>query len=272
MNSALYNEGKHYPVPRPILMKIQAKLATSNDKEGIKRGKNILKMGYVTYPMLKRLKNFFDYMHPKKQLGQFELAGGQDMKNFVEQTLQSERERTNISNQNKVMSAPPSAFDNTLNLNQTPRMDMNEDDLPEDKKSRGALTLIINEEGKVLIVKRAPFEESWMPGKFALVGGGIEEGEEPINAAKRETMEETGLILEHFIDEFIILTPPNTVDYVFIAKAPENPQVVLNEEHTEYKWVTLDEIEELDGSTVPMLYECIEIGLNKMQEKSIYSK
>lgn len=270
MNSALYNEGKHYPVPRPILMKIQAKLTTSNDKEGIRRGKNILKMGYVTYPMLKRLKNFFDYMHPKKQLGQFELAGGQDMKNFVEQTLQSERERTNISNQNKVMSAPPSAFDNTLNLNQTPRMGVNEDDLPQDKKSRGALAVIVNEEGKVLIVKRAPFEGSWMPGKHALVGGGIEEGEEPINAARRETMEEARLNLEHFIDEFVILSPPNTVDHVFIARAPENPQVVLNNEHTEYGWYGLDEIDQLDG--VPMLKDCIELALNKMQEKGIYNK
>jgi 8-oxo-dGTP pyrophosphatase MutT (NUDIX family) len=211
-------------------------------------------------------------MHPKKQLDQFEFAGGQQMRDFVEQTLQSERERTNISNQNKVTSAPPSAFDNTLNLNQTPRMGVNEDDLPQDKKSRGALAVIVNEEGKVLIVKRAPFEGSWMPGKHALVGGGIEEGEEPINAARRETMEEARLNLEHFIDEFIILSPPNTVDHVFIAKAPENPHVVLNNEHTEYRWASLDEIKLIENESVPMLVDCVELALNKMQEKGIYNK
>lgn len=272
MNSTLYNEDKHYPVPKAILMKIQAKLTTSNDQEGIRRGKNILKLGYVTYGVLKRLKNFFDYLDLKKQADQFELAGGQEMRNFIEQTLQSERERTNISNQNKVTSAPPSAFDNTLNVNQTPRMDMNENDLPKDKKSRGALTVIIDEEEKVLIVKRAPIKGTWEPNKLALVGGGIEEGEEPIDAAKREAMEETGLNLEYFIDDFYILTPPKTVDYVFIAKAPENPKVILNDEHTEFNWFGLDDLKTLVNESVPMLYECVEIALNKIQEKGIYNK
>lgn len=270
MNSQLYNEGKHYPIPKPILMKIQGKMVASNDSEGLRRAKNLIKMGYCTYPMLKRLKNFFDYLDPKKQISQFELAGGQDMRNFVEKTLQSERTRTSISNQNKVTSAAPSAFDNTLNLNQTPRMNVSETDIPENKKTRGALAVIINEEGKCLIVKRAPFDGSWMPNKHALVGGGIEEGEEPIDAAKRETMEEAGLNLEHFIDSFVILTPPNTIDHVFIAKAPENPQVILNNEHTEYGWYGLDEIDNLDA--VPMLKDCVELALNKIQEKGIYNK
>jgi 8-oxo-dGTP pyrophosphatase MutT (NUDIX family) len=270
MNSQLYKEGKHYPVPKNILMKIQAKMMAAPDSEGRRRAKNLTKMGYVTYPMLKRLKNFFDYLNPKDQMGQFELAGGQEMRNFVEQTLQAERSRTTISNQNKVMSAPPPATDSSLNLNQTPRMDVSETELPEDKKSRGALAVIVNEEGKVLVVKRAPFEGGWMPNKHALVGGGIEEGEEPIDAARREAMEESGLNLNHFVDEFIILSPPSTLDHVFIAKAPENPQVVLNNEHTEYGWYGLDEIEQLD--TVPMLKDCIELALNKLREKSIYNK
>lgn len=270
MNSQLYKEGKHYPIPQNILMKINAKMMSSNDKEGIRRAKNLLKMRYVTYPMLKRLKNFFDYLNPKKQIAQFELAGGLEMKNFVEQTLQSERERTNISKQTNITSTPPSAFDNTLNLNQTPRMDVSETEMPTDSRNRGALAAIVNEEGKVLVVKRAPFEGGWMPNKYALVGGGIEEGEEPIDAARRETMEESGLTLEHFVDSFVILTPPNTIDHVFVAKAPENPQVILNNEHTDFGWYGLDEIDQLD--TVPMLKDCIELALNKLREKSIYSK
>lgn len=268
MNSQLYSEGKHYPIPKTILMKINGKMFNSQDKDGLRRAKNLIKMGYCTYPMLKRLKNFFDYLDAKKQAPQFELAGGEEMKQFVEKTLQSERERTNITNQNKVMSAPPSAMDNTLHINQTPRMDVSETNVV-DKKSRGALSVIINEEGKVLIVKRSPTDK-WMPSKYGLVGGGIEEGEEPIDAARRETMEEVGLKLEHFIDSFNILTPPNTVDYVFVAKAPENPQVKLNNEHTEYGWYKLDEINKLDA--VPMLSDCIELALNKLQEKSIYNK
>lgn len=80
-------------------------------------------------------------------------------------------------------------------------------------------------------------------------------------------MEESGLTLEHFIDEFVILSPPNTVDHVFIAKAPENPQVTLNNEHTEFNWLGLDEIKNLGENAVPMLYDCVELAVSKMNEK-----
>jgi len=270
MNSQLYGEGRHYNIPRDILVRIQSKLFSnqSGGSEGAKRAKNLVKMGYCTYPMLKRLKNFFDYCDPKAQAGQFELAGGEPMRQFVERTLQSERARTNNNNQTNVVSMPPSAFDPTLNLSKTPRMNVNESEV-KGKKPRGAVAVIVNEDGKVLIVKRSP-KGGWMPGKHALVGGGIEQGEEPIDAAKREVMEETGLKLEHFVDSFNILTPPETVDYAFVAKAPEKCDVVLNDEHTEHGWYGLDEIEKLDG--VPMLKDCVELALNKMKEKGIYGK
>lgn len=271
MNSQLYDQDKHYPIPKEILAKIQAKLFTSKgDNEGSKRAKNLLKNGYCTYPVLKRLKNFFDYLDPKTQLAQFELAGGDLMRLFVEKTLQSARKQTQISNQNKHLSAPPSAMDNTLHgASGDVNMDLSEAEVKNHTK-RGALAVVINEENKALIVRRAPFEGSWMPNKHALVGGGIENGEEPIDAAKREVNEESGLVLDHFVDSFNIVSPPNTVDYVFIAKAPENQEVKLNEEHTEHGWYSLDEIKDLDG--VPMLYECVELALNKLNEKSIYSK
>jgi dATP pyrophosphohydrolase len=271
MNSQLYNQDKHYTIPKEILAKIQSKLFTAKgEDEGTKRAKNLLKNGYCTYPILKRLKNFFDYLDPKTQQSQFELAGGELMRQFVERTLQSEREQTKISNQNKVTSAPPSAMDNTLRgASGDVNMDLSESEV-KDRKKRGALAVIVNEDNKVLIVKRAPFKGSWMPNKHALVGGGIEEGEEPIDAAKREIWEESGLKMEHFIDSFNIVSPPNTVDYVFIGKAPENQEVKLNEEHTEYNWLSLDELKDYD--CVPMLYECIELALNKLNRKSIYSK
>lgn len=271
MNSQLYNQDKQHPIPKEILAKIQAKLYTSQgDNEGIKRAKNLLKNGTCSYPVLKRLKNFFDYLDPQTQSAQFELAGGNDMRQFVERTLQSEREQTKQSNQNKQTFAAPSAMDNTLRgASGDVNMDLSEAEV-KDRKKRGVLAVIVNEEKKTLIVKRAHFKGSWMPDKFGFVGGGIEKGEEPIDAVKREIWEESGLKIDHFIDSFNIVSPPNTVDYVFIAKAPENQEVKLNEEHTEHNWYSLDEIKDLDS--VPMLYECIELALNKMKEKSIYNK
>lgn len=271
MNSQLYDQNKQYPIPKEILVRIQAKLFSAGDENsGTKRAKNLVKTGYLTYPTLKRLKNFFDYLDPNTQHQQYELAGGQPMKNFVEKTLQSERSRTDSTNQTNTTFMPPSAMDNTLHgASGDVRLDLSEAEV-KDRKKRGALAIIINEENKVLIVRRAPFEGSWMPNKHALVGGGIEEGEEPIEAAKRETREEAGLQLEHFVDSFNIISPPNTVDYVFIAKAPKNQEVKLNEEHTEFGWYSLAEIAKLDA--VPMLTECVELALNKLKEKSIYNK
>lgn len=55
-----------------------------------------------------------------------------------------------------------------------------------------ALVFLVNLEGKVLAQHRtddAPVE----PGKWTIPGGGIEPGEEPIEAAHRELLEETGL-------------------------------------------------------------------------------
>ncbi len=271
MNSQLQAQDKQYPIPRNILTRIQAKMfSAGGDTDGIKRAKNLLKTKYLTYETLKRLKNFFDYTNPHEHAIKFELAGGNEMKTFVEKTLQSERSGAAMSKQTNTTSMPHSAFDNTLHgASGDVNMDISESEA-KGKKSRGALTVIVNEENKVLIVKRAPFKGSWMPDKHALVGGGIEAGEEPIEAAKREAMEESGLQLEHFVDSFKIMTPPNTVDHVFVAKAPKDQKVKLNEEHTEFGWYSLEEIAKLDS--VPKLAECVELALNKLNEKSIYNK
>lgn len=258
-------------IPNGILIAINAKFVASTPQTpGYQRGKGMLKNRTLSYESLKRLKNFFDYCDPATQKDEFDFAGGQAMRNFVEQTLQSGREQSKIADQNRVVSAAPSAMDNTLHGSSGDvNMDLSEAQV-KDKKPRGALAVIVNEDNKVLIVKRAPFKGSWMPNKFALVGGGIEKGEEPIDTAKREAIEESGLTLDHFIDSFNIISPPNIVDYVFIAKAPKNQEVKLNEEHTEFKWVSLNEIAKLDS--VPMLAECIELALNKLKEKGIYKK
>lgn len=274
MNNQLQHKFDVQPVviPSDILNVIHTKLMTSNPQtQGYQRGKDMIKNRTLNYGTLKRLKNFFDYCDPNVQGEQFELAGGQAMRNFVEKTLQSGRAETEISRQNKSVSMPPGAMDNTLNAGDgSVRMDVSESET-KDKKARGALAIIVNEDNKILIVKRTPFEGSWMPNKHAVVGGKIEEGEEPIDAAKREAFEESGLKLEHFVDSFNIVSEGNKIDYVYIAKAPKDQVIKLNEEHTEHGWYSLEEIAGLDS--VPMLAEFIELALQKLNKKnSIYNK
>ncbi|RXJ71713.1 hypothetical protein CS022_19890 [Veronia nyctiphanis] len=55
---------------------------------------------------------------------------------------------------------------------------------------RGAVCLVGDEQGRVLMVK------DYLSGRYALPGGGIDDGESPENAALRELFEETGLRAE----------------------------------------------------------------------------
>lgn len=273
MNNALKQQehnGKVYPLPPQLLQAINAKVISANPaSKGYKRAKNLRNTRSVNYSTLKGLKNFFDYFNAQTQQEEYNLIGGDLMRNFVEATLNSERSQTSISKEVNNTSMPVSAMDNTLHLQGDVKMDINESEI-ENPVHRGAVAVILKEDGSALIVKRAPFRNSWMPGKFGLPGGKIDKGEEPIEAAKREIREEAGLVIEHFVDTFNVVTPPNKVDHVFVAKAPQNQEVKLNEEHTEFNWVGLNELDKYDG--VPLLKECIELALDKLQKKTIYSK
>jgi len=97
---------------------------------------------------------------------------------------------------------------------------------------------------EVLLMRRAG---STLTGEWCQVAGGIEHGESAWQAALREAEEETGLALEtlysaDLCEQFyepardaITLTP------VFVAYAPSDCLVRLNDEHSEFRWLTFDE-------------------------------
>lgn len=99
MNSKLY--GNTYKIPESILSNIRIKVYnTDGNASGIKRAKNLIKTGHCTYQQLKRMKNFFDNYNGENKL-QYELAGGDEMKKFVNKTLVNERQRTHKSDEIK---------------------------------------------------------------------------------------------------------------------------------------------------------------------------
>lgn len=59
----------------------------------------------------------------------------------------------------------------------------------------GALTIIEDAEGRILLQLRDLKDGIYWPGKWGLVGGGIEGGEDIMTAALREIEEEVGLKL-----------------------------------------------------------------------------
>ena len=88
------------------------------------------------------------------------------------------------------------------------------------------------------------------PGKLGVPAGKLEIGETPEQAAKRELLEETGILVEssdiHGVGSLYIRKPQ--IDYVyhlFQISCKTKPRVRLSSEHSNYLWATQQEIETL---------------------------
>ena len=112
----------------------------------------------------------------------------------------------------------------------------------------GAAILVLDEQGRLLLMKRSD-SGCWGPP-----GGATEPGEIVEEAAKRETLEETGLEVREmslfgvFSGPELYYKYPNgdevyNVTVVYIAKDWRG-EVRLNHEHTGWKWFPVDEIPE----------------------------
>jgi 8-oxo-dGTP pyrophosphatase MutT (NUDIX family) len=255
-NQELYN--KTYKLPLNVLKHIQTTLVSNPNGEGVKRAKFMLKNGVVTYQVLKRLKNFFDYFNPQSDdKMQYELAGGDLMKQFVDITLNADRHAVESSKKIKQdMTANPNS---ELHAYQTPRLNEEKQEL-----KKNAVAIIVNEDNKILLLKRADDSKIWMPNKWALVGGGIEKGESPEKAIKREILEETGLEINDFINSFTIQRHKDSIEHVFACRYDgESTDIKLNFENSNYGWYGVNEMKFLN--TVPHLMEYITIAFKKYE-------
>ena len=106
---------------------------------------------------------------------------------------------------------------------------------------KGAAVVIFDEEGRVLILLR-PKDMSWAPGKWALPGGHIEEGEKPIDAAAREVREETTLEIS---DPIEFHTSDNGEVKYFTTRV-SNANVTIDWEHDDFAWVYPEELTNYD--------------------------
>jgi 8-oxo-dGTP diphosphatase len=273
MNSKLYNN--YYRIPDHILGYISSKIEEYSDIEcrGKKKANFLLREKKLTYQNLKKYKNFFDYQIKKdynlhnddtsvddvNEKYEFELSGGNLMRNFVEETLEKERKRLEDK---KKISTELGGMYNQFNK-ETPHdnLKINTDSnfITESIKKEitkiipVGLGVIFNTDNKFLIVRRSN-NTSWCPGCWALVGGKLEKGETPEQGFIREVREETGIYLKNYKFKKII-KDNHVVQYLYISKV-DNDFVDLNDEHTEYRWADIEDIKLLDKK-VPQLMNYI---------------
>lgn len=102
--------------------------------------------------------------------------------------------------------------------------------------------LLCQSTGKILTVLRNDAEPTW-----SILGGGLEKYESSIQCAKRELIEEADLI-EHRDYEIVSTRPINIGKYnnfvyrTYLAVTKHEIIPKLNYEHSEYRWVDIDDI------------------------------
>ncbi len=109
--------------------------------------------------------------------------------------------------------------------------------------------IIVSRDGKVLTLKRAADDRS-RGGSWDLPGGGYEQGEFVLDAIKREVSEESGLTVSSLspiyvtnqIDVKVGFFQGSNVFGICYVSRNWSGEVQLSEEHTEYRWVSPEEL------------------------------
>ena len=109
------------------------------------------------------------------------------------------------------------------------------------KRQPGAIVVILDAEKNLLLLKR-PMRPMWAPGKWALPGGKLEKGETAMEAAIRETKEETNLD----VWDLTHISEYSGIDIDFYLVGGYNGDIQIDEEHDECRWVPRNEIADYD--------------------------
>ncbi|OGM78352.1 hypothetical protein A2376_00775 [Candidatus Woesebacteria bacterium RIFOXYB1_FULL_47_31] len=101
-----------------------------------------------------------------------------------------------------------------------------------------AAVVILNFQGKILIMKRSP-KKKIHPNLWGLPAGGAGNSESLEKTAIREALEETGLAITNLKrgPTLTVKIPGGAHEINYFLAKSDSLEVNLNKEHSEYKWV-----------------------------------
>lgn len=110
-----------------------------------------------------------------------------------------------------------------------------------------AVTVLVFRDEQMLSMRRAATEDAGS-GLWEGVSGRVEAGEDPIAAARREVIEETGLrvhVHARPIAAYAALRRSEPMTVLVFRADHESGEVILSDEHDDYRWCDRSELTEL---------------------------
>lgn len=139
--------------------------------------------------------------------------------------------------------------------------------LNEDVNIKRVALLFIVIDNKVLLFKRSS-KESTNPGKYGMLGGGIEDGESPKVALKREIEEEAGITIGSFKQLKKYKYDGVELNVFYTNNFPVDDIKLKKDEHTSYKFFKLDDVMNMKDSELIPTNKDIARDYNKKVSKS----
>lgn len=119
--------------------------------------------------------------------------------------------------------------------------------MADESKQWVAVTVLIFREGQMLSMRRSSTQEAG-PGLWEGVSGRVRAGEDPIAAARREVIEETGLDVEiqpRPVTSYAAMRRGEPMTVIVFVADHQSGEVVLSEEHDDFRWCNEAELSEL---------------------------